>query len=602
MLPCSDVEKPSDWWDEDADKSLIIGIFKHGFGRYNSMRQDSCLSFLKRCGPPDDKALAAELKDEDDDEDDEDKDDSETEGTADVLNGPNDDEDYVSLPSVNDLNARVRKLVSAYQKDFKRVQQKLQKSARKMEKREKAEAESKEREKLRLDAKQKWSKREENDFYRVISNYGLENSNDGGYIWDAFKSMSRLDKKYDDTLTDYANAFLAMCKRVTNKEVEEESTIDPISEEKASKVLFRVSLLNKIRKDVLNHSQLDERLKLCSSSSELPTWYEPGIHDKYLLFAAAKHGLSKSAYYCMRDDEASFKRLTNLSNETDVEDVENASWHNINDVWPKYKIVLNRLHDVCETVLTGEWPKKSAPQPSSRSSTPASSQIDDQKEENLRLSVHKRHTRENAAQEEAAKQLQNWLLQSQMNSFSGLPGFDLKNSNYKLDFESLTGSESVSVVNRRSGKKLTSSKAPQLKNLAQWLRDHPSYDVDPAWYFVLSLPEWRLPSELEKRRLPAADELTTAAVSGAGNVMNPTSDLYGLAHLHLLAQQQALAYNPLFFNPLLAASMNYASLMQQPDSAASTASPSPPQDLSVKKDDLPEDLSVKKKSSSKGKS
>ena len=29
---------PTDWWDEDADKSLIMGVFKHGYEKYREIR------------------------------------------------------------------------------------------------------------------------------------------------------------------------------------------------------------------------------------------------------------------------------------------------------------------------------------------------------------------------------------------------------------------------------------------------------------------------------------------------------------------------------------------------------------------------------------
>jgi hypothetical protein len=52
------------WWDEEADKSLLIGVFKHGYEKYNIIRQDSGLCFLNRCGPPDGAALLREQNDE----------------------------------------------------------------------------------------------------------------------------------------------------------------------------------------------------------------------------------------------------------------------------------------------------------------------------------------------------------------------------------------------------------------------------------------------------------------------------------------------------------------------------------------------------------
>ena len=29
-LPVTEGDPPNDWWDEDADKSLVIGVYKHG--------------------------------------------------------------------------------------------------------------------------------------------------------------------------------------------------------------------------------------------------------------------------------------------------------------------------------------------------------------------------------------------------------------------------------------------------------------------------------------------------------------------------------------------------------------------------------------------
>uniref|UniRef100_A0A3B1JQ50 Chromodomain helicase DNA binding protein 7 n=1 Tax=Astyanax mexicanus TaxID=7994 RepID=A0A3B1JQ50_ASTMX len=53
---------PVDWWDLEADKSLLIGVFKHGYEKYNSMRADPSLCFLERVGMPDAKAIAAEQR------------------------------------------------------------------------------------------------------------------------------------------------------------------------------------------------------------------------------------------------------------------------------------------------------------------------------------------------------------------------------------------------------------------------------------------------------------------------------------------------------------------------------------------------------------
>ena len=67
--------------------------------------------------------------------------------------------------------------------------------------------------------------------------------------------------------------------------------IEPITEERANRCLGRIDLLCKIREQILHHPLLDERLKLCQPSNEMPEWWICGLHDKDLLIGAAKYCL-----------------------------------------------------------------------------------------------------------------------------------------------------------------------------------------------------------------------------------------------------------------------------------------------------------------------
>ena len=64
--------------------------------------------------------------------------------------------------------------------------------------------------------------------------------------------------------------------------------VEPITEERASRTLARIDLLNKIRQDILMHPLLDERVKLCQTSYDMPSWWISGQHDKELLIGAAR--------------------------------------------------------------------------------------------------------------------------------------------------------------------------------------------------------------------------------------------------------------------------------------------------------------------------
>lgn len=82
--------------------------------------------------------------------------------------------------------------------------------------------------------------------------------------------------------------------------------IDPITEERASRTLYRIELLRRIREQVLPHSLLSERLKLCQPSPDLPEWWECGRHDRDLLLGASIHGVSRTDYHILNDPTLAF--------------------------------------------------------------------------------------------------------------------------------------------------------------------------------------------------------------------------------------------------------------------------------------------------------
>lgn len=82
--------------------------------------------------------------------------------------------------------------------------------------------------------------------------------------------------------------------------------VEPITEERAARTLYRIELLRKVREQVLTCPQLHERLQLCRPSLYLPVWWECGKHDRDLLIGTAKHGLNRTDYYIMTDPQLSF--------------------------------------------------------------------------------------------------------------------------------------------------------------------------------------------------------------------------------------------------------------------------------------------------------
>uniref|UniRef100_A0A8C8SX23 Chromodomain helicase DNA binding protein 9 n=1 Tax=Pelusios castaneus TaxID=367368 RepID=A0A8C8SX23_9SAUR len=317
-------EVPAEWWDADADKSLLIGVFKHGYEKYNTIRADPALCFLERVGKPDEKAVAAEQRANDymdgDVEDPEYKpapamfkDDMEVlcKNYGQMMEG-----DKIYWPTQSALTTRLRRLITAYQRTSKNRQAQQIQLAFPVQ----ASVMQPPYEEVALNPKmaakierqQRWTRREEADFYRVVSTFGVVfDPERGQFDWTKFRAMARLHKKTDESLEKYLYAFMSMCRRVCRLPSKEELVdptifIQPITEERASRTLYRIELLRKVREQALRHPQLFERLKLCQPNPDLPIWWECGTHDRDLLIGAAKHGVSRTDYHILRDPELSF--------------------------------------------------------------------------------------------------------------------------------------------------------------------------------------------------------------------------------------------------------------------------------------------------------
>ncbi|XP_053558254.1 chromodomain-helicase-DNA-binding protein 8 isoform X2 [Bombina bombina] len=336
------LEVPSLWWDSEADKSLLIGVFKHGYEKYNTMRADPALCFLEKVGGPDEQAIAAEHHAQDfaelteggdfdrDIEDPEyrplhaqkDPEDEIDSLMMDEEISVVDGEEAIPMPSgvtwppASALTARLRRLITAYQRSYKREQLKMEAAERGDRRRKRCEAAFKLKEIARREKQQRWTRREACDFFRVLSSFGVEYDPDTQhYDWQRFRVLARLDKKSDESLLKYFHGFVAMCRQVCrlppaagDEPPDPSLFIEPISEERASRALFRLDLLRRVREQVLCHPLLPARLSLCRPDPELPEWWESGRHDGELLQGAAQYGLSRTDLTLMPDPAFSFLR------------------------------------------------------------------------------------------------------------------------------------------------------------------------------------------------------------------------------------------------------------------------------------------------------
>lgn len=70
----------------------------------------------------------------------------------------------------------------------------------------------------------RWTRREEADFYRVVSTFGVVyDVHRQCFDWSQFRAFARLDKKTEESLEKYYYSFVAMCKRVCRMQVKAET-------------------------------------------------------------------------------------------------------------------------------------------------------------------------------------------------------------------------------------------------------------------------------------------------------------------------------------------------------------------------------------------
>uniref|UniRef100_A0AAY4ARW9 Chromodomain-helicase-DNA-binding protein 8 n=1 Tax=Denticeps clupeoides TaxID=299321 RepID=A0AAY4ARW9_9TELE len=350
-------EYPAGWWDSEADRSLLIGVFKHGYEMYTTMRADPRLCFLERCGRPDDQAIVAEQQCADTelgDGGDDDKYSEDPEFKPVTRHGKDLFEEGVSVnldgdisvddrsipmmaegqssgqagafywPTSSSLTSRMRRLITAYQRSYRREQLKLEAAEKGDRRRRRCEQASKLKEIARQERQQRWTRREECDFYRVVSTFGVERiksepgapeGEEADLDWTRFRTFARLDRKTDESLSRYFRSFMAMCRKVCHlrpargeESSEVAQTLAPITEERASRTLYRISLLRRLRERVLPHPALEERLSLAPASSELPAWWSIPQHDQELLLAVDRHGVSRTELSIFPDTDFSFQQ------------------------------------------------------------------------------------------------------------------------------------------------------------------------------------------------------------------------------------------------------------------------------------------------------
>uniref|UniRef100_A0A8C2Q452 Chromodomain helicase DNA binding protein 6 n=1 Tax=Cyprinus carpio TaxID=7962 RepID=A0A8C2Q452_CYPCA len=339
------IEIPTIWWDAEADKSLLIGVHKHGYERYNAMRADPALCFLERVGMPDVTALTVEQSGPETASDENDIKSEELEEKVEIkviIGSPRNvksisfeggfigslaadlvaevmEQGRIQWPAGSALTARLRRLITAYQRYTRReplrhdflLHEGIAPVAWQIGEFRHCTTEP---DPLFLEWQRRWTRREQADFYRTVSSFGVVyDPEKKTFDWSQFRALARLERKTDESLERYFHSFVSMCRtacrlppRKDEGNVDTSLFVEPITEERAARTLYRIELLRKVREQVLRHLLLGARLQLCRPSLYLPVWWECGKHDRDLLIGVAKHGLSRTDFYILNDPQLSF--------------------------------------------------------------------------------------------------------------------------------------------------------------------------------------------------------------------------------------------------------------------------------------------------------
>ena len=224
QIPDVPTDLPADWWDKACDTCMFLGVYKHGYEKYSLMRLDPRLCFLQLCGPPDAQDLLAEQQQQQDNEANDENNDvaasldmdesaagapaaasaaANTPGKGGKRGGgakkgrnasttASNSNGYQKFPSVSELNNRLRRLIAAVQKYKKQEMLMSKRNAERQEKRMSKLASTQERAVMRQIEKQsKWSRREEQNFYRAVSSFGVDcvDKVNNVYAWERFKEI-----------------------------------------------------------------------------------------------------------------------------------------------------------------------------------------------------------------------------------------------------------------------------------------------------------------------------------------------------------------------------------------------------------------------------
>jgi len=260
---------PATWWGEDEDRDLMLAIIKYGYlvtePQYEAVRNDPEFCFYGR---------KFDLRANNDGNDDDDGEGSSSRRSRQASYNPDqDDGEVLPWPSKSDIGLRLRRIMSALQRQN---QIELRKStlvekdrtkekARLDRQRQREEAAQERKHQKEIELASRWTKKDKSEFYKTITSFGVVRIRNGskpgtpngsgygrsrtssatGYHpqhsssshsrrhsrhhtqsspapsvqheWTRFKELAGLGKKPDEVMEEYYHHFMKVCQQVVDK-------------------------------------------------------------------------------------------------------------------------------------------------------------------------------------------------------------------------------------------------------------------------------------------------------------------------------------------------------------------------------------------------
>ncbi|KAG0167130.1 Chromodomain helicase DNA binding protein [Apophysomyces sp. BC1034] len=219
---------PADWWGDDEDRDLLLGICKHGYQQYITMRNDSEFSFY---GKKYDDSRAGVLDDEDaplmpDNDQHETIAEDQPQDSADT----SDNGQVYVWPSKADIGMRLRRIIAAFLREQandlrkRKVQEKEQKRENdRRQRQQQKESRDAEKKKAKLqESSNRWVKKSRADFLRTVLSFGIETiPGDPDIQWDRFKEIAGLEKRTNESMDIYYHKFYVACQEIVKRHQEQ---------------------------------------------------------------------------------------------------------------------------------------------------------------------------------------------------------------------------------------------------------------------------------------------------------------------------------------------------------------------------------------------